>query len=155
MVYAGHRGTLDASPLRLSPHGTEKPVSRQTYRTELLGSSPHVAERQELLSCSINTSVHFNTHIKFVSSCPVATLLFTQLEQVYLQLFLERKPGLPMSDHYLPWSFLHLPWPQLPSASHRAHSWLDQCLAQKLRPHTQLTPMSYESYHTNPKDFRI
>lgn len=61
LVCAGHRGTLDASPLSQSPHGSEKPVSEQTCRTEVLNSSPHVAERQELLFWSITVRAHFNS----------------------------------------------------------------------------------------------
>ena len=61
LVCAGHRDTLDAAPLSQSPHGSEKPVSMRTCRTEILSSSPHVAEKQQLLSWSVTTGAHFNT----------------------------------------------------------------------------------------------
>lgn len=67
LVCAGHRGTPGASPLPQSPRGNEKSVSKRTGRTELQGSSPHVAGRQVTL-LEHNARVALNTYNGAVQS---------------------------------------------------------------------------------------
>lgn len=61
LVHVCHRGTLDTSPLPWSSHWSENPVLKRACKTEVLSSSPNVAERQELLAWSVDTRAYFNT----------------------------------------------------------------------------------------------